>query len=97
MDRIIQNTFVLILILSTVRAKCRQRTPMSKSAVCGSDGKTYRNIYKLENAIECLKEKNNVTSVDLHLAHDWGCFIWEKLGIGTTSFFIVSQIQTVTI
>lgn len=97
MNRIIRISFVVIAILSTVKAKCKRLTPLSIEPVCGSDGKTYFNKYRLQNAIECLKEKNNVTSVDLHLVHHWGCFIWEKYGIGTTSFILVSQIQTVSI
>lgn len=97
MDRIIRTTFVVIAILSTVIAKCRVRHPLILEPVCGSDGKTYANKYKLRNVIDCLKEKNNATSVDLHLVHHWSCFIWEKYGIGTTSFILVSQIQTVSI
>lgn len=97
---IIRITFVVIAILSTVRAKwakwlkgskCDRPTIMSLDRVCGSDGKSYGNIQQLNKAIDCLKEKNNVTSVDLHLVHHWGCFIWEKYGIGTTWFILVKS------
>lgn len=48
MNRIIRINFVVIAILSTVRSKCKQRLPMNLNRVCGSDGKTYSNQYRLE-------------------------------------------------
>lgn len=57
--------------------------------VCGSDGKDYPCMQLLE----CAQETDHGTRVNLQLVRRWPCFIWDKLGIDTSTFFFVSKIQ----
>lgn len=88
---IICINFVVVAIFSSASAHYFNKynctyVPLGLVYVCGSDGKTYTNIYRLW----CAQNKEYGKRVNLQLKHEWRCFIWESYGIETTTFLFVS-------
>lgn len=56
--------------------------------ICGSDGKDYH-----VDLLKCVQESEYGKRVNLQLSHEWRCFIWERQGLQTSTFFIVSKLR----
>lgn len=92
MHEIIHFNFLVFAIFASASASASARIynctylPQGLVYVCGSDSKTYKNIYYLW----CEQKEEYGIRVNLHLKHEWKCFIWESYGIETTTILCVS-------
>lgn len=60
--------------------------PLSIYTVCGTDGKNYKNVYRLK----CAQHTEYGKRVNLQMSHSWECYIWEEYGIATSTILFVS-------
>lgn len=81
MHEIIYINFFVIAISASASATARiyncAYVPQSLAYVCGSDGKTNKNIYHFW----CAQQREYGVRVNLQLERPWLCFIWESYDI----------------
>ncbi len=76
MHGIIHISFLFIANFASAFTNCTF-VPKGKIPVCGSDGKTYKNIHYFW----CAQKEQYGIRVNLQLKRRWRCFIWESYGI----------------
>lgn len=62
------------------------------SGVCGSDGRTYRNI----DILKCVQGTEYGKQVNLQLSHEGTCFgelTWQQINLTILPFVIVSRLK----
>lgn len=89
MNKIIFIYFVLMTTYSNAEYKC-ETSYDGLPLVCGTDGKTYGNLGRLNCEIE---ETEYGKRINLQLKHDGACWIWEKYGYDTYAVILVSKFQ----